>query len=138
MWQKKRRFILYTKRNREVIILNLLLFLFAIPFATIILSIILQKLINNSILVAFATFSVFIIIAVITMNETYFILTIVYAILSYIAAVTTQIIEKLRNRCISSQDSISNNYISNEYTNNSCDKSDIVIEKNSMNKRYWR
>lgn len=118
--------------------MNLLLFLFAIPFATIIFSIILQKMINNPVLVAFATFSVFLLIAVTTLDETYYILTIVYAILSYIAAITTRIVGNLINRCVNNQGNVMTSESINEYSNNVCDKSDIIIEKNNMNRRYWR
>ncbi|MBR2705161.1 MAG: DUF2651 family protein [Clostridia bacterium] len=118
--------------------MNLLLLLFAIPFATIIFSIILQKLINNPILVAFATFSVFILLAVTTNDETYYIFTILYSTISYIAALITRILDSIKNRCINNQNNEIENIISNDLNNNTCDKSDIIIEKNNMNRRYWR
>lgn len=118
--------------------MNLLLFLFAIPFITIILSIILQKLINNPILVAFATFSVFLLLAAITLDENYYIFTIVYALISYIAALFTRIIENIRNRCMNNQNNIISTSITSELNDEICNKSDIIIDKNNMNRRYRR
>jgi hypothetical protein len=126
--------------------MNLLLFLFAIPFAVIIFSIILQKLINNPILVAFATFSIILLIAAITMDEIYYILAIVYTIVSYIAALLTRIIRHIIENCGNSlsQTNWSSQIlhgnqsnvidIDNEYNN----KSDIIIEKNNMNRKCWK
>lgn len=126
--------------------MNLLLFLFAIPFAVIIFSIILQKVINNPILVAFATFSIIILVATITTEEIFYILAIVYTIISYIAALLTRIIGNIINNCgnnISQTNwnnqilqSNQNNVVesNNEYNN----KADIIIEKSNMNRKCWR
>ena len=126
--------------------MNLLLFLFAIPFAVIIFSIILQKIINNPILVAFATFSIFLLTAAITMDEIFYIIAIVYAIISYISALLTRIIRNFLDNCRNGitqtnwnnqvLQSDTNNVIepSNDYNN----KSDIIIEKNNMNRKCWR
>lgn len=125
--------------------MNLLLFLFAIPFATIIFSIILQKIINSPILVALAIFSIFIIIAVTTSNETFFILAVVYAILAYIAAISTRLINRIIERCGNNNQSIidiNNSIYSNEVENenNCCRKNtdEIIIDKNNVNRKYWR
>lgn len=117
--------------------MNLLLILFAIPFAIIVFSIIIQKIIDNPILVAFATFSAFLLVAASISNDNYYIYTIVYAIVSYVAAISTKIIESIKSRCIDNQEDT----IDNATTNNTidiCDKSDIVIEKNKINRKYWR
>lgn len=78
--------------------MNLLLLLFAIPFATVIFSIILQKLIKCPILVALAAFSIFIILAVTVFDETFFILAVIYSILAYVAALLARIIGNIISR----------------------------------------
>lgn len=132
--------------------MNLLLFLFAIPFATIIFSIILQKLIHSPILVALAAFSIFIILAVTVFDETFFILAVVYAILAYIAAVFTRIIKSIIDRCSNNQQSCSCGIIesinthneanvSEEQNNNNycdCERNEMIIDKRNMNRKYWR
>ena len=75
--------------------MNLLLFLFAIPFAVIIFSIIIQKIINSPILVALSVFSVFIVIAAALQDDTYFIAAAIYTILAYIFAATVRLINNI-------------------------------------------
>ena len=124
--------------------MNLLLFLFAIPFAVIIFSIILQKLINNPILVAFATFSIILLIAAITMDEIYYILAIVYTVISYIAALLTRIVKNIIDNCGNNITNWNNQILQNdlnnviESNNEYNNKSDIIIEKNNMNRKCWR
>ncbi|MBQ3409451.1 MAG: DUF2651 family protein [Clostridia bacterium] len=127
--------------------MNLLLLLFAIPFATIVFSIILQKIINSPILVALAAFAIFIILAVTIFDESFFILAVVYAIIAYLSAIITRLIKTIIRKCNngnhnnSNVDNIEiNNDLNDENTNNyyGCTKSEIIVDKNNMNRRYWR
>ena len=65
---------------------NLLLF-FALPIAVIIISIALQKVLKNSLLVAGVIFSVFLVTTIANGDLTYLVATIVYTILAFIVAI---------------------------------------------------
>ncbi len=67
-------------------IMNVLLIFFAIPLAVIVISIALEKLLNCPILVAAIIFSILLLIAVIFSSTIFFILTVIYTILSFLAA----------------------------------------------------
>jgi len=132
--------------------MNLLLFLFAIPFAVIIFSIVLQKLVNSPILVAFATFSVFIILALTVFGESFFIFSVVYAIISYVAAVLTRIIGNFIERCcnnghqgncgiietINSNNDLNLSVESNNNNYCDCERKEMIIDKRNVNKKCWR
>ena len=66
-----------------------LLIFFAFPVATIIISIILQKLIKNPVLVAAFIFAVFLIITFAVFDETFLIATLAYTIIAFITALLT-------------------------------------------------
>lgn len=63
-----------------------LLIFFSIVFATIILAIVLQKLINSPILVGFTFFAIFLVVAAILNNITYIIFAIALGILAFFVA----------------------------------------------------
>lgn len=71
---------------------TLLLVFFAIPFAVIIISIALQKLLRNPFLVAAIIFSVLLVIVLAFFDTIYLIAVLVYTILSFITALVTCII----------------------------------------------
>lgn len=83
---------------------TILLIFFAIPFAIILFSIAIQKLIRNPFLVAGIIFSILLIIVLAFFNPIYLILVIVYTILSFLTAVITKWIKKLLKRFCSSND----------------------------------
>ena len=130
--------------------MNLLLFLFAIPFAIIIFSIILQKLIHSPTLVALAVFSIFIILAITVFDETFFILAVIYAILAYITAVLTRIVKSFISRCVNNQQACSCSIVDNvnsqdeislsegQHNNGYCERNDMVIDKRNVNRKCWR
>ena len=133
--------------------MNLLLFLFAIPFAIIIFSIILQKLIHSPTLVALAVFSIFIILAITVFDETFFILAVIYAILAYITAVLTRIVKSFISRCVNNQQAYSCGIVDNINSQNeislssegeqnsgccNCEGNDMVIDKRNVNRKCWR
>ena len=66
--------------------MNILLIFFAFPIAVIIISIILQKILDNPIAVAAAIFAFFIVITFAFFDETFLIATLVYSILAFITA----------------------------------------------------
>lgn len=88
--------------------MNILLIFFALPIATIIISIALQKILKCPPLVASIIFAIFLIVTFIINNINFLVATIIYTILSYITAVIVCIISKClcnlenssRNSCI--------------------------------------
>ena len=82
--------------------MNVLLLFFALPIATIIISIALQKIFKCSPLVAAIIFAIFLVITFIVNNINFLIATIIYTIISYITAmivcVITKIIRRLEDR----------------------------------------
>ena len=79
--------------------MNVLLVFFALPVATIILAIVLQKILKCPLLVGATFFEIFLIVVfVIAPNGTLLIYAILYSILAYVTAVLTCIICKLISR----------------------------------------
>ena len=99
MCQNNKVFILYYKRvlkkRRDDIFMNTLLLFFALPVATIILSVVLQKLLESPILVALTFFAVFLVAAFAVFDDSFLVFVIAYTILAYITAVITKFIIKL-------------------------------------------
>ena len=81
---------------------TILLIFFAIPFAIVLFSIALQKLIRNPFLVAGIIFSILLIIALAFFDSIYLILVILYTILSFLTSVLTEWIVRLYRRCCNS------------------------------------
>ena len=76
--------------------MNFLLILFAIPFAVIVVSIALQKLLKCPYLVAAIIFSIFLVIGFAISDTNYILAGVVYAIISFITAYITMLIHKYR------------------------------------------
>jgi len=72
--------------------MNTLLIFFALPLATIILAIVLQKLIKCPILVAAIFFAIYLIVAFAVFDATFLIAAIVYTFLAYVTASIVKII----------------------------------------------
>lgn len=81
--------------------MNLLIY-FAFPIATIIISIILQKLIKNPVLVAAFIFAIFLIITFAVYDETFLIATLIYTIISLITAFIVCVVcnNEENNNCV--------------------------------------
>ena len=77
--------------------MNILLIFFALPIATIIISIALQKILKCPVLVAAVIFAIFLIVTFIINNLTFLVAAIVYAIISFITAILTYIICRFLN-----------------------------------------
>lgn len=69
--------------------MNTLLIFFAFPVATIILSIVLQKVLKNPLLVAATFFAIFLVITFAFANSSFLVYAILYSILAYVTAVLT-------------------------------------------------
>lgn len=117
-----------------------LLLYFALPVATIILSIVGQKILKNPLLVAATTFAIFLIVTYAAFDSSFLIFTIVYTILSFIAAYLTKLIcenlgknglfNNIRAENITTNNLSTNTLDVNEENNNCCG--------NRMNRGYYR
>ena len=119
---------------------NLLLF-FAFPIATIILSIVIEKILKNEFLTAASFFSIYLVLTFSAFDINFLIYAIAYTIISYITALITNIvlnrIEKNNNNYLTYENSkisdvIENNIASNNYNLNN--KSGIC---NNQNYKYF-
>lgn len=82
--------------------MNTLLLFFALPVATIILAIVLQKILNNPLLVASTFFAIYLIVTFAAFDVNFLVYAIAYTILAYITAILVRticsIIKTLRNQ----------------------------------------
>ncbi len=72
--------------------MNTLLIFFALPIATIILAIVLQKILKCALLVAATFFAIYLIVTFAAFDASFLVFAIAYTILAYITAVITKII----------------------------------------------
>ena len=72
--------------------MDLILLFFALPIATIILAIVLEKILKCPILVAATFFAIFLIVTFSAFDSDFFIFAIIYTMLAYIAAAITRFI----------------------------------------------
>ena len=75
---------------------NLLIY-FALPIATIILAIVLQRLIRNPLAVAAVFFAIYLVVTFAAFDINFLVLAILYTILAYIVALLTKVICELIN-----------------------------------------
>lgn len=98
--------------------MNILLFFFAIPIATIILSAIFETLINSPVKVAGIFFSIFLVVAFILGGSAELIVAaIIYTIISFVTAYIVKIITN-KNKCNISCERKINNYDEYNFRNN--------------------
>lgn len=101
--------------------MNTLLFLFALPLATIILSVVLLKILKCPALVAATFFSIYLILTYTAFDPNFLILAVIYTILSYLTAIIARticrIISRINNcskaRIINENYCLSNNAVEN-------------------------
>ena len=87
--------------------MNILLIFFALPIATILISIVLEKALKNPTLVAIFVFAVYLIVAFAAFDANFLIAAIIYTILAYITALLFRLICGLSsNNNNSSEESI--------------------------------
>ncbi len=72
--------------------MNTLLIFFAFPVATIILSVVLQKLIKSPILVAAIFFAIYLVIAFAFFDATFLVAAIIYTLLAYLTALIVKLL----------------------------------------------
>lgn len=118
--------------------MDLILLFFALPIATIILAIVLQKILKCPILVAATFFAIFLIVTFAVFDSDFFIFAIVYTILAYIAAAITRFICETfcKNgvfRNINAQNINTNTLRAREIINNNDDDNNCDCENNSNN-----
>ena len=77
--------------------MNLLLIFFALPLATIVFSIALQRILDNPILVASIIFSIFLIVTFVVGDLNLLIATIIYTIISFLTAIIVKYIDENNN-----------------------------------------
>lgn len=75
--------------------MNYLLIFFALPVATVILSIVFQKILKNPLLVAATFFAIYLIITFAAFDASFLVYAILYTILAYVTAVLTEVVCKL-------------------------------------------
>ena len=109
--------------------MNTLLIFFALPIATIILAIVLQKIIKCPILVVATFFAIYLIVTFAAFDANFLIYAIIYTILAYIAAVITRFI---MNALCCTEDEDCSNILSNSVNNNS-NAQNLVNAINSLN-----
>lgn len=78
--------------------MNNLLIFFALPLATIIIAVVLEKIWNNYILVTLFTFAVYLIVAFAVGDSTLLVLVIIYTFLAFIAAFLSMLFRKINKR----------------------------------------
>ena len=67
--------------------MNTLLLFFALPISTILLSIVLQKILNCPLLVAATFFAVYLIVTYVAFDSSFLVYVILYTILAYVTAI---------------------------------------------------
>lgn len=100
--------------------MNLILFLFIFPIATIIFSIALQKIFRNPFLVSAIILAVFLIVTFTVYGVNFLILAIIYSVLALITAWIVSVFERLANRTIQINLIENDNNNCND-DNNNCD-----------------
>lgn len=80
--------------------MNLVLFLFIFPIATIIFSIALEKIFNNPLLVSAIILAIFLIVTFTVYGVNFLILAIIYSIIALITAYIVNILSRISNRTI--------------------------------------
>lgn len=98
--------------------MNTLLLFFALPVATIILAIVLEKILDCPILVAATFFAIFLIVTFAAFDSSFLVFAIVYTILAFITAALVKAVCNFIRNCINNQNNCSNNNCNNNQNNN--------------------
>ncbi len=98
--------------------MNILLIFFALPIAVIIISIALQKIFKNPLLVAAIIFAIFLIVTFVVNDLNFLVAAIAYAIISFLTALITYLICRcLKEQCRENINCCCNNNIMTANTN---------------------
>ncbi len=113
--------------------MNTLLIYLAFPIAVIIFSIVLEKLLNNPIIVAALIFAVFLVVTFAAFDENFLIATFAYTVLSFITALITKLLsereENEQNLCDMLEQALANN----SENNSVCDTVEDLLGNNTNN-----
>lgn len=115
--------------------MNILLIFFALPIATIILAIVLEKLLRCPILTAATFFAIYLIVAFAIFDATALVFVIIYTILAYITALIAEFFFSRckKRRCISkccNENNNDNNGLSNEDAQNIANRVARILNNN--------
>ena len=124
--------------------MNTLLLFFALPVATILLAIVLEKILRSPTLVAIAFFAIYLIITFTAFDSTFLVFAIIYTILAFIAAFIAEIffrkyrdiehsINNTVNLGITDNDNNNSNNNINNNNNNNCNCRNNVVTANLFN-----
>lgn len=106
--------------------MNTLLIFFALPIAVIIISAILEKILDNPIAVASLIFAIFLIVTFTAFDETFLIATLVYTILAFITALVVCLIKDRGGNCNIC------NILSNTTQNNSDNSTENIVDEDEI------
>ena len=104
--------------------MNNLLIFFALPVATVILAIVLQKVLRNPLLVAATFFAIYLIVTFAAFDATFLVYAILYTILAFVTAVLVKYICKLIE--------ILRNCLCHNERSNNCNNNNLVNETASL------
>lgn len=79
--------------------MNILLMFFALPVATVLLAIVLQKIIRSPLLVAATFFAIYLIVTFAAFDISFLVYAILYTILAYVTAVLTKLVCNIIHTC---------------------------------------
>lgn len=113
--------------------MNTLLIFFALPIATIIISIALQRVLKCPALVAGIIFAIFLIVTFIINNLNFLVATIVYTIISFLTALIFCIICRFLNNEEDDDSCCSCGCCNNQENNNENTQSQLLISSNNYN-----
>ena len=120
---------------------NLLLF-FALPIATIILAIVLEKLIRMPVLTAATFFAVYLILAFTVFDINFLIFTIIYTILAYITALIVEIFFRKCHICNNGNNTANQGTQDNQNNNGCCCVNDVatvnVLNNTTGGRTNWK
>lgn len=97
--------------------MNVLLIFFALPIATVIISIALQQILKNPLLVASIIFAIFLIVTFVIGDLNFLVATIIYTILSFLTAISVLLICRILRRLRECEDSYCNINNNNQLLN---------------------
>ena len=115
--------------------MNNLLIFFALPLATIIISVVLERIWKNYILVTLFAFAVYLIVAFAVGDSTLLVLVIAYTFLAFISAFLSMLFRKInkRLRCLEDVDSQNDTEENNCNNHCRCNNNDAVGGENDTN-----
>ena len=113
--------------------MNTLLIYLAFPIAVIIFSIVLEKLLNNPIIVAALIFAAFLVVTFAAFDENFLIATFAYTVLSFITALITKLLSEREENEHNLWDMLEQALANNSENNSVCDTVENFLGNNTNN-----